>query len=282
MTKQSKITLAIVGVVLVAFLGGYFGGMAGGGEASASSSSTENTLMDDIKERGVLRIGCADAPPTNVVLPDGTCEGPELIPAQQFAAALGVEFQTIATTYQNIIAGLDADKYDIATNLDTTAQRSTAVRFSDPIWSYPGVFVVKTDTQYRTSKQIMDSGEPIATAQGSSFDQALTGMEANTLRVDTYKSASAAVTAGRSIALFTDLGTAVDIATKDRSFGIVVPEPALVVRNVADAFRLHTDEVTIDAYNIAVNNAVVEGTITREFAAAGYLDVSELGDLRIN
>lgn len=280
MTKQSKVVLAVIGILVLALAGGWVGSSFAGG-STASSESTAGSLIDDIKARGVLRVGCADAPPTTVVNGDGTCSGPELIPAQKFAEALGVRFETTATTYQNLIAGLDAGQYDVAANLDTTAERSIAVRFSEPVWNYPGVFVVKRDSPLRTSQQIFESALPVATAQGTSFDQALTGMEINTLRVDTYKSAAAAVTANRASALFTDLGTAVDIASKDATFGVLVPEPALVVQNVSDAFRKNADDFTLEAYNIAVANAVIDDTITREFAKAGYLDVSQLGDLRV-
>ncbi|MEU0250414.1 transporter substrate-binding domain-containing protein [Streptomyces sp. NPDC006235] len=286
LTKQSRYTFYVVGVLILAWLAGYFGGKAGsdGGSTQTVASSGDTgkaAWVDKIKKAGVLRVGCADAPPTIVVKSDGTCSGPDLIPLENFADGIGVKVKTVATTWQNIVAGLQADKYDVAADLDQTVERSLAIRFTHGSWSYPGVFLVQRDSDYTSSKQILDANKPIATTQGSALDAALQKAEAKELRVDTYQNAAAGVKAGKAIGIFADLGSAVDMATKDKSLGIVVPDPAIFVHHVAYGVPSGIDTRSMEILNVAVDNSVASGEIDRAFAEAGYRDVDALGDLEI-
>lgn len=286
LTKQSRYTFYVVGVLILAWLAGYFGGKAGsdGGSTqtvASSGDSAKSAWVDKIKKAGVLRVGCADAPPTIVVKTDGTCTGPDLIPLENFATGIGVKVKTVATTWQNIVAGLQADKYDVAADLDQTVERSLAIRFTNPSWSYPGVFLVERDSDFTTSTQILDSGKAIATSQGTALDTALQQAKAKELRVDTFQNAAAGVKAGKAVAVFADLGTAVDMATKDKSFGIVVPDPAIFVHHVAYGVPAGIDARSMDILNVAIDNSVASGEIDRAFAEAGYRDVDVLGDLEI-
>jgi polar amino acid transport system substrate-binding protein len=286
LTQQSRYTFYVVGVLVLAWLAGYFGGKAGsdGGSTQAVASSGDSSKavwVDKIKKAGVLRVGCADAPPTITVKTDGTCTGPDLIPLQNFADGIGVKVKTVATTWQNIVAGLQADKYDVAADLDQTVERSLAIGFTHGSWSYPGVFLAERDSDYSTSKQVLDANKPIATTQGSALDAALQQAGAKELRVDTYQNAAAGVKAGKAIAVFTDLGTAVDMATKDKSLGIIVPDPAIFVHHVAYGVPSGIDARSMDILNVAIDNSVASGEVDRAFAEAGYRDVDALGELEI-
>ena len=60
MTKTSKITLAVLGVLIVALVGGYLGaGLRGGSSASAADSGAPGNaaFLQKIKDRGELRVG---------------------------------------------------------------------------------------------------------------------------------------------------------------------------------------------------------------------------------
>ncbi|MER5223258.1 transporter substrate-binding domain-containing protein [Streptomyces flaveus] len=286
LTKQSRYTFYVLGLLLLCLTAGYLGGRSGSDSGSAqtvasSGSSGQAAWIDKIKKAGVLRIGCADAPPTIVVKSDGTCTGPDLIPLQNLADGIGVKVKTVATTWQSIVAGLQANKYDIAADLDQTVERSLAIRFTNPSWSYPGVFLVERDSNLTTSKQILDSGDAIATSQGTALDAALQRAKAKELRVDTFQNALSGVKAGRAVAVFADLGTAVDMANKDKSMGIVVPDPAIFVHHVAYGVPASIDARSMEIVNVAIDNSVASGEIDRAFAEAGYRDVDALGDLQI-
>jgi polar amino acid transport system substrate-binding protein len=253
------------------------GGGGGGGGTDVSTAA----WINKIKASGQLRVGCADSPPTIVVTADGQCSGPDLIPVQDLASELGVKMVPVATSWQSIVAGLQADRYDVAADLDQTVERGLSIQFSSPSWNYPGVFLLPKTANMTTVDQIVKSGKPVATSQGTALDAALQAANIPELRVDTYQNATSAVEAGRASSVFTDLGTAVDIATKRPGFGIVVPDPAIFVHYVAYGLPANTDPRSLQIFNISVDNAVASGKIARAFKAAGYRDVGELGDFQI-
>ncbi len=284
MTKPSKIGFSVIGALIVALLAGFAGGhMAGGGGGGSTGGTdvSQATWIQKIQKAHVLRVGCADSPPTINVKSDGTCTGPDLIPMQDLADELGVPMKTVATTWQSIVAGLQADRYDVAADLDQTVERGLSIQFTNSSWNYPGVFLLPKDTKLTTADKILKSGKPIATAQGTALDAALQAIKAKELRVDTYQNALSAVQAGRAVALFADLGTAVDMANKQKDYGIVVPNPAIFVHYVAYGVPANTDPRSLQIINIAIDNAVASGTISRAFAAAGYKDLDQLGSLEI-
>ena len=282
MTKPSKIGFLIIGALIAALVAGYFGAKIGnrGGSAAAVDFSTP-VWVNKVKAAGQLRVGCADSPPTTVVKPDGTCTGPDLIPMQDLADQLGVKMVTVGTSWQSIVAGLQADRYDVAANLDQTVERGLSIQFTNPSWSYPGVMVLPKNTKLTTVDKIVKSGKPVATAQGTALDAALQAAKIPELRVDTYQNATSAVESGRASAVFTDLGTAVDIVNKRPTFGIVVPDPAIFVHHVAYGVPADTDPRSLQIINIAIDNAVASGSIARAFSDAGYRDQDNLGSMEI-
>ena len=282
-TKESKIGFAVIGILIAALIAGYFGGRWSGGGSGGGAGIDVSTAswIDKIKSNGQLRVGCADAPPTTVVSGDGKCSGPDLIPLQDLADQLGVKMTTVATSWQSIVAGLQADRYDVAANLDQTVERGLSLQFSNPSWNYPGVFLLPKAAGLTTTEQIVSSGKPVATSQGTALDAALQAAKIPELRVDTYQNATSAVEAGRASSVFTDLGTAVDIATKRPDFGIVVPRPAIFVHYVAYGLPANIDPRSLQIVNIAVDNAVASGKIDRSFAEAGYRKEDALGDMEI-
>ena len=291
MTKESKIGFSVIGVLVLALVVGYFGGRWGSNSSSASASSGGGggtdiqtaAWINKIKKAGQLRVGCADSPPTTVVSSGGKCTGPDLIPLQDLANELGVKMTTVPTTWQSIVAGLQAGRYDVAANLDQTVERGLAIQFSNPSWNYPGVYVLPKSSPLKTAADVKKaaSSKPVATAQGSALDAALQQAGIPELRVDTYENATAALQAGRASAVFTDLGTAEQIVDKHADYGIIVPDPAIFVHYVAYGLPSGIDPRSLQIVNIAIDTSVASGEVQRGFNQAGFKGQDELGDMQI-
>jgi polar amino acid transport system substrate-binding protein len=284
-TKESKIGFGVIGVLVAALVIGYFGGRWGGGSSSGKGGGggtdvSQATWVNKIKKSGQLRVGCADSPPTTVVAAN-VCSGPDLIPLQELATELGVKMVPVTTTFQSMVAGLQADRWDVAANLDQTVQRGLAIQFSNPSWSYPGVFVLPKSTPLKTAAEIQKASKPVATSQGTALDAALQSAKYPELRVDTYENATAALQSGRASSVFTDLGTAENIVAKNLNFGILIPNPPLFVHHVAYGLPAGIDPRSLQIVNIAVDNAVASGEIDRAFAAAGYKQPGDLSGMQI-
>lgn len=279
MTKTSKIVLAILAVILVSIAGGYIGSGFRGTSANAVAAA-QGSFIDDIKKRGELRVGVAIAPPMTVQEADGTLGGPNLIPLKELAKQLGVKLVPVPAEWKNIVAGLQANRYDFAANLDYTVERSLAIGFTDPVYQYQGVFVVKADSPFKTAEDIVKNGGQITAAQGSAPEKALQGHTSKIMSVDNYANAISSVNAGRAIAEFTDLPTAESQAQADKSLKIVVPTPDIYSASAAYGVPSTIDPRSLQIVNIAIERAQKSGELTQAYAKVNYVEIDNLGDLR--
>lgn len=279
MNRYSPILVGALSMVALAAVS-----VCGAAHAATTASgppSTAAVFLKQIQQRGVLRVGCAQSPPTIHQLPDGSWTGPDLIPLRKLAEVLHVKFQTVGTTWQNIVTGLEAGKYDFAADLDATAERALAIRYTDSVWKYPGVFIVPENTPYRTSKSLLASNKPIAVPSGTAEDLALRTIHANELRLDNYSDSTLALNSGRAVAVFADIGTAVAFVQKQPHLRVLVPQPTLFVHGVAYGVPATVDEHSLQVINILINNMVESGEIQRAFAEAGFVDVHHLGKMEL-
>lgn len=280
MSKASKIVLAILAVLAVSIAGGYFGSGFRGNSASASSSgAAQGNFIEEIKKRGELRVGVAIAPPMTVQQEDGTLGGPNLIPLQALAEQLGVKLVPVAAEWKNIVAGLQANRYDFAANLDYTVERSLAIGFTDPVYEYQGVFLVKADSPLKSTEDIIKNGGQITAAQGSAPEKALQGLTSNIMSVDSYSNAISAVNSGRAIAEFADLPTAEAQAQADSSLKIVVPSPEIYSASAAYGVPATIDPRSLQIVNIAIERARKSGELKQAYADVNYVEIDNLGDL---
>ena len=280
MTKTSKIVLAVLAVMVLAATGGWIGSGFRGNSATASSPSAQGAFIEEIKKRGELRVGVAIAPPMTLQKPDGTLGGPNLIPLEELAKQLNVKLVPVPAEWKNIVAGLQADRYDFAAYLDYTVERSLAISFTNPVYEYPGVFVVKANSPHSTSEQIIQSGGQIVTAQGSAPEATLKGLTQSIMPMDSYSNAISALQADRAIAEFTDLPTAESQAQADPSLKIVVPEPAIYSGTSAYGVPAGIDARSLQIVNIAIERAQKSGRLAQAYAEVNYFEVDNLGDLQ--
>jgi ABC-type amino acid transport substrate-binding protein len=277
MTKTTKISLAVIGALVLALAGGYLGAGIRGDSASASSAEA-GSWMQDVQDRGELRVGVAIAPPMTIEK-DGELGGPNLIPLQHLADALGVDLVTVPADWDNIVAGLQAGRYDVAANLDSTLERAKAIQFSDPVYEYQGVFVVKADSAYASGQEIIESGENVATPAGTAPAAAAKAAGATLLELTDYTNALQAVQADRAVAVFADLPTAESQAQADPSFKIIVPDPAIYAATANYGVPTDIDARSLELINIAIRGANLSGEMERAYVEQNYLPIDQLGDL---
>lgn len=280
MTRTSKIVLAVLAVLVLSIGGGLLGSSFRGSPAQASGSdSSQGSFIDGIKKRGELRVGVAIAPPMTVQNSDGSLGGANLIPLQDLAKQLGVKLTPVPAQWSNIVAGLQANRYDFAANLDHTVERSLAIGFTDPVYTYPGVLVVKADSPYTTADQVIKSGGQIGASQGSAPETTMKGLTKNVTSMDTYANILSALKAGRVVAEFTDLPTAESQAQADKSVKIILPTPSIYSGSAAYGVPASIDYRSLQIVNIAIERAQASGELTQAYAKVNYFEAGNLGDL---
>lgn len=280
LTKPTKISLAVIGALLIALVGGWLGAGMRGDSAAAGTVSAGGTgaWLDEIKKRGQLRVGVAIAPPMTVQKA-GKLGGPNLIPLENLARDLGVDLVPVAAEWKNIVAGLQANRFDVAANLDATLERSLSIQFSDAVYEYQGVFVVKGDSAYNSTQDVLDSGKKVAVAQGSAPANAVKAAGAEVLEVADYTNALQSVTAGRAIGVFTDLPTAESQVLADETYKILVPEPKIYEAATGYGLPNSVDPRSMQTINIAINTARMSGQLERAYEEEKYTTIDNLGDL---
>jgi ABC-type amino acid transport substrate-binding protein len=282
MQNSTKKFLAVVGLFVVAAGGGYFGAGLRGGSGGGGGGADNGAFLESIKDRGELRVGVAIAPPMTVQEANGTLGGPNLVPLQALAEEMDVKLTAVPAEWKNIVAGLQADRYDFAANLDATVERALSIQFTEAVYEYQAVFVVKADSPFNTSDQIRAAGGPVGTPQGTAPEKALADSKIPTMGFDNYSNALAATKAGRVIAEFADLPTAESQAQADPTVKIVVPDPPIYEASANYGVPASADARSLQVVNIAIQRARQSGELTRAYEAVNYLEIDNLGDLEKN
>lgn len=91
-------------------------------------------LLDDIKQRGVLRVGMEPGyMPFELVNQKGEIIGFDVDMAKRMAKSLGVKLELVSTAWDGIIPSLVTDKFDIImSGMTITDERSQTVDFAKP------------------------------------------------------------------------------------------------------------------------------------------------------
>lgn len=139
-----------------------------GGSSSTESSSAADRLQA-IKDAGKIRVGFEGTfAPWNYHAENGDLVGMEKEIADLIAADLGVEAEYIETQWDSLIAGVDANRYDIViNNVSPTAERQEKYDFSIPYVASEGKVAVLETSSLQTVTQL--SGATAASSETSNF-----------------------------------------------------------------------------------------------------------------
>lgn len=100
---------------------------------SAAQALTSQSVITQIQEEGVIRIGLSLFVPWSMRDVNGDLIGFELDVGRQLAEDMGVEVEFVPTAWDGIIPALLAGNFDvIISGMSWTAQRNLTVNFTDP------------------------------------------------------------------------------------------------------------------------------------------------------
>ncbi len=169
------------------------------GSAHAAAPST--------LQKGVLKIGMEGTyAPFTYKDASGNLTGFDVDIARAVAAKLGLKAEFVLTEWSGILAGLQANKYDVIVNqVGITAERQKTIGFSKPYaYSSPQIIVKKTGSF--APKTLADlKGKRVGVGLGSNFEKSL--RDAGGINVVTYPGAPeylADLAAGRLDAAYND------------------------------------------------------------------------------
>ena len=171
--------------------------LAACGSNGSSTASTSN-LLESIKSAGTIRIGVEGTyRPSTYHDASGKLAGFEYDIAETLAKDLGVTAEFVETPWDSLIAGVDADRYDIViNNVSATDERKQKYDFSVPyLYSEPKV-AVKKDSSLQNVSEI--SGHSSAQSETSNFRKMVEAKGASIVVVSGFDEAVEQVLSGRA------------------------------------------------------------------------------------
>lgn len=202
------------------------------GMAAAPAVAQQSTI-DQIKERGVLRVPAIlnEDPYFNKDPRTGEWRGFVIDMAGDIAATLGVELEVVESTWANSILDVQSGKADIALALTALPTRALAISFSAP--TYYNSFVIvspKPELASATWASLNDPAITVAVDLGSSQDLITQQYlpKANVLRFKTRDEAILAVASGKADAIVNTVLNSLVMVKRNAALGqVYVPEPVL-------------------------------------------------------
>ncbi|QDQ86283.1 ectoine/hydroxyectoine ABC transporter substrate-binding protein EhuB [Alcaligenaceae bacterium SJ-26] len=163
--------------------------------------------LDQIRERGVIRIAVANEIPYGYIDLDGTAKGAGPDVAAQLAERLGIgRIEWVATGFSSLIPGLQADRFDmVAAEMAILPQRCRQVLFSEPNSSYgEGLLVAAGNPDdIHAYEDFARNGKKVAIMAGADqleMLQALGVPEASMVTIANNADAISTVSTGRASA----------------------------------------------------------------------------------
>lgn len=145
--------------------------------------------VDEIRERGVVKIGVANFAPWTFPNLKGDYEGFDIDVGYQIAADLGVEVEFVLLELDKVPVALESGEIDImAAGLAITPSRALEVDFSNPYFSTGITLVVQNDieSQIESLGSLDGAGVKIAVVEGT-FSSSVARAYIEPSNLKTYK-----------------------------------------------------------------------------------------------
>ncbi|BCQ29898.1 transporter substrate-binding domain-containing protein (plasmid) [Caballeronia sp. NK8] len=221
----------------------------------------------------MLRCGAAVAPPYVMRDPKtGDYSGFFSELCRNFGQnVLKVKVEFVDTTWDNIVAGLQSDKWDLSMALNQTPEREKAVSFSTPATDYNVSFVYNKNNPKipKGARSIADIDKPgvtVAVMSGAAQDKAITATlkQARIMRLPGNDETRLALMSKRAD-LLADANITNMLLTEAHPdwAATVQPSPPLAQQEVAFGVRKETSAADLAVLNDFVNSQVRTGAVDK-------------------
>lgn len=160
--------MSIIRTALVATMAAGVASFAAAGAVAAPCGNAPD-LLEQIQKRGKIRVGYVNSKPYQFKNDEGVLEG-VVVNATKFLAddLLKVDLEWVESTWGTMIAGLQADKYDIImSNTARRPARAEAVWFTKPWIIGAQSFLTRKDDNVATLADLDKPGNVIVVRLGS-------------------------------------------------------------------------------------------------------------------
>jgi polar amino acid transport system substrate-binding protein len=241
--------------------------------AMAAEPATES-LWVNAQKAGVLRAGAGLAPPDVIRDPQtGEYSGIFVDLLREFADKElgGVKVQFVDTDWDNMIAGLNSNKWDVAMAINRKPQRAMVIHFSEPSRFFEVSLVYNKDNPKIKaisdfSKNFDNENITFAVVGGTAEEQALSARihKAKILKLPNIGDVGLAVSSRRADVSVADSITNQLFINANEGWAVAaIPDPALAKQGIAYGFRRSVPLDDIEAFNIFIEQKAADGSVAR-------------------
>jgi polar amino acid transport system substrate-binding protein len=241
--------------------------------ASVPSHAQDADTWQSVRKAGVLRCGIATSPPYTMKDPKTDAYSgvfPDL--CRQFGEqVLKVKVEYVDTTWDNIVAGLQSQKWDISLSLNDTPERRKAISFSEPVVDYSVTFTYNKNNPKlpKTINSIADIDKPgttVTVMSGTAQDKAISAVlkQATIMRLPGFDETRLALMSKRADLLADDNMTNVLLTSAHPDWAAVFkPNPLLAQQGIAFGIRKDTPAADLAVLNQFIEKQKQSGTVNR-------------------
>lgn len=247
-------------------------GLALASTVVAATPAAAQGFWQDIQKKGVLRCAAAIAPP--YVMKDiktGEHGGAYLELCREFAErVLNVKVEFVDTNWDNIVAGLQAGRWDISPALNRTPARALALAYSG-IGAYDQMNFAYLNTSTKIKDpadlaSIDQSGIRIGVMSGAAQDQTISARVKNAqiIRIPDPNGLNLALMSGRVDIIGGDSTTNMLLYLAHRDKVVLFdPVPALMKQGIGFGLPREIPQRDLDVLNIFLEEKVNTGEVQR-------------------
>ena len=235
--------------------------------SSGNDTQAAQSLLKKVQDAGELKVGAAAYEPGAMKdASTGEWSGTFIDFAKWYADELGVKLTVVETSWENIVAGLQAKQYDLALGLNRTPKRALAVTFTQALEISEGGFAIKPGrVPARTWDELNDPQYSICVVQGTAYDLALTNVapKAEILRLPDHSTCSLELVSEKVDAFWEDLGAVTPLAKEHSDIRLIIPDPQILSQGIATAIPQGYSFEDIEAINIGIENYIASGLLIK-------------------
>lgn len=236
--------------------------------ATPASAQTTEGYWQKVQSAGVLRCGAAVSPPLVMRDPaSGNYSGAFSEMCREWAEVLGVKAEFVDTTWDNIVAGLQAGKWDISLSLNRTPTRAMAISFSISAMPYEISLAYnknnpKVPADAKSVADLDQAGVTMTVMSGTAQDKAISAAVKNAtiLRLPGNDETRLAVISKRADILVDQSDTNLLFVQANPDWATqMTPTPALAKQGVAFGLPHGMSYSDIEAFNIFIQERLDTG-----------------------
>ncbi|CAA9418010.1 cystine ABC transporter, cystine-binding protein [uncultured Rubrobacteraceae bacterium] len=169
--RLASLAVALVALMTVTACGG--GGSAGGGDGGGGGGN----LLQEIKDRGVLRASTDPAyPPQSFQNEQGEFEGFDIDVTEEIAKRMGVEVEWMTPSWDVITAGSWNGRWDLSVgSMTITPDRAEVLYFTPAYYYTPAATAVHESNTDITNLETDLDGKRVGVGTATTYEQYLDG-----------------------------------------------------------------------------------------------------------